>query len=61
MHNIATPELPDSVRDARDQFFVEMTLQQENANAAGGLTTSQLGGSGGQANSGTRVTGKSQQ
>jgi len=31
MHNIATPELPDAVRDARDKFFLESTIQNENA------------------------------
>jgi len=29
MHNIATPELPEEVKDARDKFLIEITIQQE--------------------------------
>eukprot|EP00347_Sterkiella_histriomuscorum_P019859 403340035 len=30
MHNITTPELPEAVKDARDKFFLEQTISQEN-------------------------------
>ena len=31
MHNITTPELPEVVREARDKFFLETTIQNDNA------------------------------
>ena len=38
MHNIATPELPEVVREARDKFFLESTIPNENASQLGGGT-----------------------
>ncbi len=30
MHNITTPELPEVVKDARDKFFLESTITQND-------------------------------